>query len=68
MFVNALEIDFDKYDVIIVGSGPAGVSVAKQLEARGKTSIILETGLNEYDPDVHDQYSAVSADGHFAEN
>jgi choline dehydrogenase-like flavoprotein len=68
MFVNASELDLDKYDVIIVGSGPAGVSVAKQLELRGKTSIILETGLDKYDPDVHDQYSAVRAHGHFAEN
>lgn len=68
MFVNTAETSFDKFDVVIVGSGPAGVSVAKQLKERGKTSVILETGLDEYDPDVHDRYSAVRADGHFAED
>ena len=36
----------DTYDVIIVGSGPGGASVAKELSKTGKRTLMLERGDN----------------------
>jgi len=36
-------------DVLIVGSGAAGVTVALELEGQGKSVILLESGLVDYD-------------------
>lgn len=65
MFVSATEVTFEAYDVIIVGSGPAGSTVARKLEQLGKRSLIIETGALEYDGDLHDAYSALYAGGHY---
>jgi choline dehydrogenase-like flavoprotein len=34
-----------EYDVIVVGSGPGGATVAKELACRGKKVLTLERGL-----------------------
>lgn len=65
MFVSLSEISVTAYDAIIVGSGPAGATVARQLASHGKTSLILETGPLEYDSDVHEAYSGLYANGHY---
>jgi choline dehydrogenase-like flavoprotein len=36
-----------KYDVIVVGSGPGGATVSKELSQNGKKVLILEWGTNE---------------------
>ncbi|MGA8242223.1 MAG: FAD-dependent monooxygenase [Desulfobacterales bacterium] len=33
-----------KFDVIVIGSGPGGATVAKELSSRGKGVLILEKG------------------------
>ncbi len=33
-----------RYDVVVVGSGPGGATVAKELAAKGKLALILEWG------------------------
>jgi choline dehydrogenase-like flavoprotein len=68
MFVSAADVAFETYDVIIVGSGPAGVTVARRLESLGKRSLVIETGPLEYDSDLHDAYSALYASGHYDRN
>lgn len=42
--------------VCIIGSGPAGISLAMQLEKRGIPSLILEAGGFEYNPSVQEAY------------
>ena len=40
----------------IIGSGPAGISLALQLERHGIPSVIFEAGGYDYDPTVQDAY------------
>ncbi|WP_298922010.1 GMC family oxidoreductase [uncultured Roseobacter sp.] len=68
MFVNAAEVSFEAYDVLIVGSGPAGVTLAKRLETHGKKSLIIETGAEDFEGDLQDHYSKVYAHGHYGED
>ena len=65
MFVPFSEIDITAYDVIVVGSGPAGASLALQLEKNAKSVLVFETGLKDYDGDLQDQFSAISGRGHY---
>lgn len=66
MFVDFSGIDFDNYDVIIAGSGPAGASLALQLEKNNKSVLLFETGLIDYDSDVQDLFNAIKGRGHYA--
>lgn len=38
-----------RFDVCVIGSGPAGITVALTLEARGHTVLLLEAGPENYD-------------------
>jgi choline dehydrogenase-like flavoprotein len=40
---------FRSIDVLIVGSGPAGMSIALELERRGLSTLVLEAGGEDYD-------------------
>jgi len=65
MFVEVSDIVFEAYDVIVVGSGPAGITLAKSLEKSGKRVLIIETGKQDFDTDLQDQYGAMYGRGHF---
>jgi choline dehydrogenase-like flavoprotein len=41
---SIMNIDNQKFDVIVVGTGPGGATVAKELSAKGKKVLILEWG------------------------
>ena len=60
-------VDVSKYDVLIVGSGPAGCSLADRLSAKGVSCLIIETGLNQYDQDIQTAYTAMDTRGHFGD-
>jgi hypothetical protein len=45
---NIEEIDISNYPIIIIGSGPAGLSLALSLEKKNIKSIIIEAGDIEY--------------------
>ena len=50
-------------DIIIVGSGPAGLVLASELLPTGKTVIVLESGGNERDAKA-DSLNEVESIGH----
>lgn len=66
MFVTYQDINFESYDVIIVGSGPAGSTVAIQLSQQGKRTLIIETGSTEYDDTVQTDFSTIYGRGHLS--
>lgn len=55
------------YDILIVGSGPAGCSLADRLSAKGMSCVIIETGLDRYDQDIQTAYTAMDTRGHFGD-
>lgn len=61
------DADTASYDAIIVGSGPAGCSLADRLSAKGLSCLIIETGLTAYDQDIQTAYTAMDTRGHFGD-
>lgn len=59
------DVDISRYDVLIVGSGPAGCSLADRLSAKGVSCLIIETGRDGYDQDIQTAYTAMDTRGHF---
>ena len=49
MILNNLNELEEQNNVVIIGSGPAGISVALQLEKKGISSVIIEAGNINYD-------------------
>src|SRR6056300_1719332 len=49
MILDSLSEIKEENNVVIIGSGPAGISVALQLEKKGIPSIIFEAGNLDYD-------------------
>ncbi|MEO1025543.1 MAG: FAD-dependent monooxygenase, partial [Pseudomonadota bacterium] len=64
-FVNFQDVNFERYDVFVAGSGPAGAVVAKHLAAAGKQVLVVETGGRDFDANVQDAYAAVYSQGHY---
>lgn len=59
MFVDATTFNDDQVvqaDVCILGSGPAGLTLARQLIVEGKRVLLLEAGGLDFDPDSQDFY------------
>lgn len=54
---NSQKIDFDNFDFVITGSGPAGISLALRLEEAGKKILIIEAGNLEVSKESQDLYS-----------
>ena len=58
IFKNINEIINNNFDVIIVGSGPAGISAALKLEEKKIKTLILEAGSEEYSEESQEFYSS----------
>ena len=49
IFSNYSDVKDIKFDLIIVGSGPAGISLALELEDEKISILIIEAGKNKFD-------------------
>ena len=58
IYKNIDEIKNSNYPVVIIGSGPAGISVALKLEEKKIRSLIIEAGNEEYNHESQDYYEA----------
>ena len=58
IFKNINEVINNNFDVIIVGSGPAGISAALKLEEKKIKTLILEAGSEEYSEKSQEFYSS----------
>ena len=57
MIINVENISDIPYDVIICGSGPAGISIALDLERKKITSLIIEAGDETDSEEAQNKYS-----------
>ena len=56
---NLEEIKDNLYPVIIIGSGPASISLALKLEEEKISCLIIEAGNEKYDHDSQDFYEGI---------
>ena len=66
MFVDLASLNPERYDAIIAGSGFAGFSVARQMAARGRRALIIETGGREYDQAIQQGFVSNFGRGHYS--
>lgn len=52
MIIDATQVNLREADLVIVGSGPAGITLATQLEDTGRQIVVLEAGGLTYDSKV----------------
>lgn len=68
---NLSNLEKKNYYVVIIGSGPAGISIALELEKKGIYSLILEAGNLNNSPNSEEFLRSVSIgdhDGDFTSN
>ena len=56
MIINNSNLDNKLYDVIIIGSGPAGITLANKLEEKKIKIALLEAGGEDYSNESQDYY------------
>jgi len=61
---NLSNLENKNYYVVIIGSGPAGISVALELEKKGIYSLILEAGNLNNNPNSEEFLRSVSIGDH----
>ena len=57
IFQKFEDINLKNYPVIIFGSGPAGMTIALELERKKISSLLIEAGQEEYSDDSQDFYN-----------
>ena len=57
IFQKFEDIEFNNFPVIIFGRGPAGMTIALELEKKNISSIIIEAGDSEYSTDSQKLYN-----------
>jgi choline dehydrogenase-like flavoprotein len=68
MILNANELisaELLESDICIMGAGVAGITLAVKLLDSGKRVILLDAGVESFDPDVQSQYSSESQPKYF---
>ena len=57
MIQNNVEILRNKkFDVVIIGAGPAGITLAMELEKRSISTALIEAGSKDYSEDSQNFY------------
>ena len=57
IFQKFEDISLKNFPVIIFGSGPAGITIALELERKKISSLIIEAGQEKYSDDSQDFYN-----------
>ena len=57
MLINNIDSEHNKFDFTIIGSGPASITLALELEKKGFSSILFEAGDIEYTSESQKYYS-----------
>ena len=57
MKVELSNLDGSEYEFTIIGSGPAGITAALKLEAKGKKVLLLEAGSSHYTTQSQELYN-----------
>lgn len=65
LLIDAAEISFERYDVVVAGSGLAAYALARRLSEAGKSTLILETGQADFDDTVQTRFSKMFGRGHY---
>ena len=65
MIVQNSDLSNNRYDTIVIGSGPAGTTVASILADVGQTVLVVETGHAAFDPTIQAKYTSMQAYGHY---
>lgn len=52
--LEEIEVDIIKTGICIVGAGAAGIPLALELEEKGKSVVLLESGGFDYDPEIQE--------------
>ena len=52
-------------DIVIIGSGPAGLSIAMDLEENGLSSLVLEAGSESYSEKSQKYYEGTISGAHY---
>lgn len=65
MKIDVSNISIEKYDVVIVGSGPAGCVLADRMSKANKRCLIIETGKTRFNAEIQAASSNMKADGHY---
>ena len=60
IFNNYSEIKDLKFDLIIIGSGPAGMSVALELEEKKISTLIIEAGKYNFSEESQKFYDGIN--------
>jgi choline dehydrogenase-like flavoprotein len=50
------------YDICIIGAGAAGITLALELSGYGRRICLLESGSDEFDPDIQAMYAGASSE------
>lgn len=65
MKISVSDVSIEQYDVIIVGSGPAGSVLADRLSDGKKRCLIIETGKTRFDTDIQRDSASMAGYGHY---
>ncbi len=65
MDADVADVNLERFDVIVAGSGLAAYALSKRLSAAGRRVLVLETGRAQYDERIQTDFTRLYGRGHF---